>query len=432
MKNEIPALPETEKAVLSVLANRYDGWDDELIDIEMFNSLSHKKLFELLSSEVTPDLRTFSEKLMKMGLLNGMGGPSEIANIWGFSVRTHHFKSNVKKLQEYKGRREMVEVGLAMVAIARTESDSGELLEVIGEPVTKINETLTGTLIQRSKRELLSGIISNYEDLIIGKVSPMGWTVSLPTLSRALRGFCAPRYMVLSGYPSSGKTLMAVQFLLDIAKQDVPTMFLGCEMPTDQLMTRAIVTNGRFDPGILYEPLEYATRKTGGKPTKDNIRRVKDSVEGILALPIHFEEATAPQIGQVITMIRRSVKRNGVKVVAIDYLQLVRDSSAKGNKEVELTNISHALQSISKELGVMVIVLSQLNKEGSTKYATTTQEDVDYHLKIIQNSDDKSEDFKKVTGLLIDKDRHTSRSGYLIQLEKVEDGLFFEEVNNQR
>lgn len=427
--NEIPALHETEKAVLSVLANRYEDWEDELTDINMFSSPAHRTIYDLLKSDTRPDLKTFVEKLLKMDILESVGGPSAITEIWGFAFKNHHFKENVAKLREYKGRRQMVEAGEAMLSRARTESESDELLEVIGEPITKINETLTGTTTERNKKGVIASILREYEDRVTGKSSPMGWSVSLPTLSRALRGFRAPRYMVLSGYPSSGKTLLAVQFLLDIAKQDVPCLFIGCEMPTDQLMTRAISTHGRFDPGIIDEPLEYAMRTTGSRPTKENIGKVKRSVQGILNLPIHFEEATAPQISQVLTMIRRAVKRHGVKAVAIDYLQLIRDSSAKGVKEVELTNISHALQAISKELGILIIVLSQLNKEGSTKYATTTQEDVDYHLKILQDTDMTSPDYKKVTGLLIDKDRHTSRSGYNIQIEKVVDRLYFQEVD---
>jgi len=428
MNDDFPIIPETEKAVLSVLANRYDGWDDEYLDESMFHRPSHKRIFELLSNDTLPDLRTFTEKLMKMDLLESVGGPSAITEIWGFAIKAHHFKNDVAKLREYAGRRAMITVASEMMTIARTESDYDALLVPIGEPITKIHETLTATVTEQSKKKILSDILANYGDMVNGKTSPMGWTVSLPTLSRALRGFRAPRYMVLSGYPSSGKTLMAVQFLIDFARQDVPCLFIGCEMPTDQLMTRAIVTNGRFDPGIIYEPVEYAMRKHGSKPSREDIKRVGDSINSLVNMPIHFEYAIAPQIGQLITMIRRAKKRHNIEAVAIDYLQLVRDTSAKGIKEVELTNISHALQAISKELGIMVIVLSQLNKEGGTKYATTTQEDVDYHLKIMQVMDEKDEDFKKVTGLLIDKDRHTSRSGYKIQIEKAEDGLFFREI----
>lgn len=115
----------------------------------------------------------------------------------------------------------------------------------------------------------------------------------------------------------------------------------------------------------------------------------------------------------------------------IDYLQLIRSPGA-GSKEQELTTISHKLQAIMKELGLLIFLLSQQNKDGDTKYATTTIEDADYVFSIQQVMDKESVDFKKVTGITINKDRHTGRSGWTVPIERHPDTLYFKETPFQK
>lgn len=424
----LPSLEKTEKAVLSVLINRLDGWDDEVVDSEMFHNPAHSRIFQILEKEPSViSIEIFVEKLMKAGELESLGGPAFISEIFTFVQDRLEFSQNVERLRVYSARRMAILAGRQI--IDQAEDETGEFLGALGEPITKVLERATSSKTEQDKKGIIKGIIEEFKGYLEGKSTPMGWSVSLPTLSKALRGFTTPRYLVLSAYPSGGKTLLAVQFLIDFARQEVPSLMLSFEMPTDQIMKRAIVTAGKFSPELLYDPLSHALKRNSGSVSKEDLKRVREATREISSLPIHFEESIAPQIGQVITIIRRAVKRHGVKVVAIDYLQLIKDSSAKGNREQEISNISHALQAICKELKILVIVLSQQNQDGGTKYATTTTEDVDYHLSIAQVMDKESEDFKKVTGLWINKDRHTDRSGFKIPMEKAPDGLFFREID---
>lgn len=422
----LPHLDKTEKKVLSVLMHRYPGWDEVSVNVEMFGRENHKEIFKRIESDVSAiDIVIFVENLMKAGLLESIGGPAEITEIYHAEVNAQLFKKNVARLREYSARRKTILN--SHEAIRRAETDGENFLEVLGEPITEIFETATSTATERNKKTVIDGIMREFADMIAGKVSPMGLTVSLPTLTKAIRGFHTPRYAVLSAYPSGGKTLLAIQWLLDFVKQDCPSMFIGMEMPTDQVMKRAICTSSGISPEALYDPLSYASRENKDQPTKEHLKAIRDACRLIINSPIHFEESIAPELPELLTIIRRGVKRHGIKVVAIDYLQLIRDKSAKGNREQEISNISHALQAIGKELELFVLVLSQQNQDGGTKYATTTTEDVDYHFSIEQVMDKEADDFKKVTGLWINKDRHTNRSGFKIPIKKDDEGLFFKE-----
>lgn len=421
-----PWLEKAEIAVLSVLMRRHEGHDDLPVDSGMFHRQSHKRLLEIILSENRDiDIVLFVEKLMNLGELDSLGGAAFVMEVYQSQVNAAHFKANVARLREYSARRMAIEAAQNM--IEKASDDSEEFLETLGEPITEVLERATSTATERNKKTLIDTVMLEFKDLLSGKKNPHGLSVSLPTLSNAIRGFSAPRYAVLSAYPSGGKTLLAIQWLLDFAKQDAPSLFIGAEMPTEQIIKRAICTASGIDPEAFYDPINFAMKKGEEKPTKECLDSIRKACRTIINSPIHFEEAVAPQVNEVLTIIRRAVKRHKIKVVAIDYLQLIKDKTAK-SQEQEISNISHALQAIAKELNLCLIVLSQQNKEGGTKYATTTTEDVDYHFSIEQVMDKEDEDFKKVTGLWINKDRHTNRSGFRIPIEKDEVGLFFKET----
>lgn len=425
-----PHLEKTEKAVLSVLLQRRPGWDEHEVIEDLFYVQSHKAIFRLLKKHDSEmDLEQLGEIGVKEGVLDKLGGGSQLCEIFGYAPTAVQFGKDVETLRLMSARRMAIMTATRIIDSASTIQDE-TFLEHLGKPITDIIERATNTATEKPTSELLMDVLEEYKEILEGKKQAQGWSVSLPTLTAALRGFCRNRVIVVSGYPSSGKTLLVGQFLIDLAKQGVPSMMMSFEMPRDQIAKRLVVTNGRFDPELLYDPIRNAERHGNQYPRNEDKMRIANSFKQIKGSPLHIEEATAPTVDQVIAMIRRAHRKHGIIAFGIDYLQLMRAPGA-GSKEQELTEISHRLQAIMKELGLIIFLLSQQNKEGGTKYASTTQEDADYRLSIKQQMDETRDDFKKVTGLLIDKDRHTGRSGFTIPIEKAEDSLYFKETQIQ-
>jgi len=292
--------------------------------------------------------------------------------------------------------------------------------------MTEVAESATDTETTRDRAALLKAVADEFADLVNGKVEPNGFEVSLSTLSAALRGFKTPRYCVIAGFPGSGKTLLAGQFLTDIASTGTPCLMISCEMTAQQIMQRFIGTYGRLPSELLSDPLSYARKQNRRTVSKEELNAFRKAYRAIKDMPLYFEEPVSPRIGQIITMIRRAHKRHGVRVIGIDYLQLIQVTDAS-SKEQELTQISHALQGIAKELDLLIFVLSQQNKEGHLKYATSINEDADYVLSLVQEMDEKDDDYLSVTGITIKKDRHTGRSGLLLPIVRDADKIYFRE-----
>ena len=426
---ETPQDNGIEKAVLSTLFNTDYIEGGEQLDADCFNHPFNHRMFKHIMAETRPlDVVSFTSMMLNSGTLDEVGGPGVISEIFTYSPTSAHFKRQVKTLIDLKARRMAIKAAHNIIESAQNLNES-TYLEKCGEPVMSVFECSTATTKARTKKEILSSVVERYQQRLKG--GEMGYKTSLPILNKALNGFETPRYIVISGRPGSGKTLLAGQILCDIALTGIPCLMLSCEMPADQIAGRFVIQNAGLEPDELNDPIKHA--RENGRETACRVqqKRIARSIKAINECPLEFEEPTAPKLGQIMTMIRRHVMKNGTRVVALDYIQLCNGSKGL-NKEQEMTEISHALQGIAKELNVCIIVLSQENANGDTKYAATVTEDADAVLSIIQNLDKTSDDYKKVLGVLVNKVRHNGNGGMTLPIEPHPTQLRFIEVDHSK
>jgi replicative DNA helicase len=432
--NEIqkPKALEAEKYVLSVVMQKLPGWDDKPIAPEWFYSQHYRRLYEFATSNKLPadvqgDLSLTVEALKQRGMINGTDGVADIAQILVNAPTISHFGQSVDAMRDCHSRRLAIDAAENLAERAADMNDKTGFVEATGQPMTEVAESATDTETTRDRAALLKAVLDEFNDLADGKSHPNGFEVSLSTLSAALRGFKTPRYCVIAGFPGSGKTLLAGQFLTDIASTGTPCLMISCEMTAQQIMQRFIGTYGRLPSELLSDPLSHAKRQKMTEVSEKERNAFKEAYRAIEGMPLYFEEPVSPKLSQIITMIRRAHKRHGVKVIGIDYLQLIQVTNAS-SKEQELTQISHALQGIAKELDLLIFVLSQQNKEGHLKYATSINEDADYVLSLVQDMREDSKNYLCVTDITVKKDRHTGRSGMNFPIKRDADKIYFEEA----
>jgi replicative DNA helicase len=128
----------------------------------------------------------------------------------------------------------------------------------------------------------------------------------------------------------------------------------------------------------------------------------------------------------VVAAIRKAKREMGIKVAAVDYLQLIQARGA-GNKEGEISEISHTIQTLAQDLEITILVLSQLNADGDTKHGRVIEEDADAVLNIVQDRNKESETYKQHRHILIAKDRHYGSGGRKVPLILNRDKIRFEE-----
>lgn len=159
-----------------------------------------------------------------------------------------------------------------------------------------------------------------------------------------------PKLIFFAGRPGMGKTAFAVDIASNIClKQDIPVLILSIEESKNSVINRIISKETRIDISKI--------RLNELDEREENTVQIKRKL--IENSKIFIEDIGLQSVGKVIELIRKHVDENNVKFIAIDYLQLMRDSIMT---EIRMKNILRQLKQISKELKITILITSQLSR----------------------------------------------------------------------
>jgi replicative DNA helicase len=428
------ALPHSiqfEKSVLSCIFQWEDLEGVDSLTEEHFYHPAHQLMFRTLMSESKPiDLIKVTQGFLNRGELASVGGPAAVTEIYTYLTNSQRFADYVKDLHVFKARRFAIQAATELSLAAYDMTDEEGYLELSSAPMTNIGDIASAASKARDKKQVLIALTKSIEGRMTGKVSPMGLLTGISEFDYAFQGLHPQRMIVISGYPTSGKTVLAVQALWNIALNGDPTLFISLEMPDHKIAERNLIIASGLPCLAVSDPRRYSMEKWGNKnPAKEQMVAINKGLKLLRDRPMYWEDPTAPTIAQVEAIIRRNHRKHGIKAVAIDYIQLMRGRKSKGgSKEQEVADISHTLQGLMKELGIHLLLLSQQNKEGGTKYAEAIAEDADGIVSIIQDRDPLSKDFGKHLGMGIRKDRHNGNTGDFLPVILNKEMLKFETI----
>ena len=423
----IPCAEGPEAAVISVLMKEAYIEGEESLTEDHFHQVHLRKIFRDLQRSREFDLVSSTQRFKAEGELEALGGPAKLSEIYTFAPSKGMFANHLAILHEYRARRMAIMAARGMEESAM-DLDNGEgFLTACATPVTEIFDAASANQRGKDKKDLVKEVLGELGDKIRGKVSPIGVTTGLRLLDETLYGLHQPRVWVISGYPTGGKTVLGVQISWNAALSGVPSLVISLEMPSDQLISRLLVPVTGLPALALRDPQTYMTRRGVSSMSKDELMSIKEGGDLIENTPIFFEDPSSASLTQVVATIRRYVRKESVKVVAIDYLQLIV-GNPKLQRDERIAEISRTLQGLAKELGITLLILSQQNETGATKYSTAISDDADVIVSIAQDRDPDSEDFGRHEGLFVRKDRHSGKTGEMIPLYLDRNRLEFNEV----
>ena len=160
--------------------------------------------------------------------------------------------------------------------------------------------------------------------------------------------------VIIAGRPAMGKTSFALSIAKNIAVDyNEPIAFFSLEMDNVQLVNR-----------LLSNICEISGKKIlNGQLSQDEWQRLDRNVNKLMGAPIYIDDTPGLSVFELKTKARRLVREKGVKVIMIDYLQLMNASGARfGSRQEEVSTISRSLKELAKELGLPILALSQLNR----------------------------------------------------------------------
>lgn len=180
----------------------------------------------------------------------------------------------------------------------------------------------------------------------------IGLSTGLKDLDEKLGGLQPDHLYIVAGRPAMGKTTLAMGFVIDAAvRQSKSSLVISCEMNKGQLLDRAVASEGRI-------PLTLVKNGTACQSHGAEL----SAAAGILRrAPLYIADRAGSSIGRIRSLARRHKMRYGLDLLMIDYLQLLEGEG--GNRTEEVSSISRGCKLLAKELGIPVVLLSQLSRK---------------------------------------------------------------------
>lgn len=191
-----------------------------------------------------------------------------------------------------------------------------------------------------------------------GDAGSMGVSTGLAALDHVLNGGPNKGNLVIVGArPSMGKTALAVNIACNVARF-AQVLVLSMEMTTDELLDRVLAALGSIQLDVI----------TSCRMNAHELVRFRQANEELCALGLHLDDQPALSLLEVRAKARLVKRKHGLDMLVVDYLQLMSgDGSNRDNRNAQIEAISRGLKALAKELGIVVIALSQLNRGGANK-----------------------------------------------------------------
>jgi replicative DNA helicase len=363
----LPQARDLEEAVLGAILIEKDAisYVSDILKPESFyvdaHAIIYKAIQSLFSRSQPIDLLTVSEELRNNGQLENIGGAyylSELTNKIGSSANVEfHARIIIQKFIQ----RELIRISNDIIRDSFEDTtDVFDLLDTAEKRIYEITDKNLrnstqgiGQLVSKSVMQI-DNLISRADGILEDSV-PSGYL----DLDKVTSGWKATDLVIVAARPSMGKTA----FVLNVARNaavdfNMPVAIFSLEMGGVQLAKRLISMETEID----------AQKVTNGKMTEEEFAVLRDKVERLSQAPIFINDQPAINVYELRAQCRRLQNAHGIKMVIIDYLQLMSGGSDRGmNREQEISNISRSLKGLAKELNIPVIALSQLNRSVETR-----------------------------------------------------------------
>jgi len=346
---------EAEEALISSCLNGYSP--DEIFDVlcpDDFYRTANGCIFEqikrLKNAKQPIDYVTVSDALRGAGKLEVAGGVSSIVQMTEtpIAVNPGHYANVIKSAST---ARKMLEASFKTIEDVYGATNDN-LVEVIDSAQCRmLSIEAPGQKCEATHiRDIIADAIDRCERATTQN-GVTGITTGLKDVDYLLGGLQQSDLIILAARPGMGKTALCMNI---VERCGVPALVFSLEMDKEKLSFRMLAGKSNIN----------LTRLTTGRLIQEDWEGLANAAEKLSDLPIYVDDSPSLHYSEIRRRSRLMSKKFGIKLIVIDYLQLMRgDNSGRGNREVEVSSISRSLKSIAKELNIPVVALAQLNRE---------------------------------------------------------------------
>ncbi|SDB44447.1 primary replicative DNA helicase [Flavobacteriaceae bacterium MAR_2010_188] len=360
-----PQAPDLEEAVLGAMMIDKKGVDDviDILNPEAFYKDAHKYIFEaifkLFENSEPVDLLTVSSQLKRDAKLDLVGGDFYLISLTQRVASSAHIEFHARIILQKFIQRSLIKISNEI--IEASYDDTVDVFDLLDNAESKLYEVTQGnvkqstetaqTLVIKARKKIEE--ISNQEGM-------SGIPSGFDKVDKLTSGWQPSDLVIVAARPGMGKTALTLSMARNMAvNQNIPVAFFSLEMSSVQLITRLISS----ETGLSSEKLRT------GKLEKHEWEQLNVKVKSLENAPLFIDDTPSLSIFDLRAKARRLSSQYGIKLIIIDYLQLMTAGGSQkgGNREQEISTISRNLKALAKELNVPVIALSQLSRAVETR-----------------------------------------------------------------
>jgi replicative DNA helicase len=319
------------------------------------HQLIYNLILELVDSKIAIDFVTLKQALKDRNQLEEIGGPENLNELFSFIPTSANAEYYIAIVREKLLLRRII---LTCATLSRDCYDQQDDVEALVDKAERevlqiASDTPDAELVPIKERVLIA--VDQIEALYQSKGAVTGLPTGFMEFDRMTGGLQPKDMIVIAARPSMGKTAWAMNVAEHLAvDRKVPVLVYSLEMGGNQLTQRLLCSRAKVN----------LQKVRDGFLNDQSLRSLAKAASDLAAAPLYLDDASTRSISELKAHARRMKRRHDIRLIVIDYLQLLRSSSRKAqdNRQIEISEISAGVKSLAKELDIPIIAVAQLNR----------------------------------------------------------------------
>ncbi|MFC1709461.1 replicative DNA helicase [Candidatus Omnitrophota bacterium] len=350
---------EAEMAVLGSMLIEEESINEvvEMIDEAAFYKSAHRKIFisilNLFSKNKAVDLITLTEELKNSNELDGIGGVSYLTMLANAVPTAANVKHYARIIREKSILRALINNSTNIVTRAfEPEVNVDDVLDRAESLIFEISDRrVEGNVV--SLKDIIKDSIEKIDNLYQQKAHVTGVPTGFIDFDMMTAGLQQADLIVVAGRPSMGKSALALS-MAEYAGvvEHIPVALFSLEMSKEQLVQRLLCSHARVD----------VHKVRSGYFAPSDWPKLTAAAGKLSEAPIYIDDTPAISLMELRAKARRLKSHYDIKLMFVDYMQLMRSSRALENRQQEISEISRSLKALARELNIPLVAVSQLSR----------------------------------------------------------------------
>lgn len=342
----------------------------ESLSEDDFYMPKHKVIFQSLKQMVLSgkptDVHLLCQELTQQGQLAAVGGVAYVVALVQFAGTSAHLEAYIDNLKTDSLRRKMLAALQESIYVLKDTQDPIDALESCQKKLSNITKNysptegahlkhiLTGDKSEEGPSSLIERIQDRHNYF---KTNKQPFLTGIPTgfagIDDQVTVLEKANLIVLAGRPSMGKTALALQIASNVAQQNIPVAFMSLEMGRDQLAERMLSMHAQV-------PLDQIKR---GNLSREEMQQLRTAYESLKSFPVMIHDRNISTISHVISRAKRLKAEQDIRLLVIDYLQLMGTERGAESRQYEVAEVSRRLKLLALEIEIPILCLAQLSRK---------------------------------------------------------------------